>query len=271
MSIEKDILKRVKASVGAEASAAPNAPAAGLQPAVTTEVPVQVIPQAPVAPAPDAAIAEARAEAAKLKAERDEIQKQRDAELVELTRLKAEQSQRSQLDWDKLAELDGDEREKVLVRHMKAMVDQKVQDALQQLNPLKEQVARADRLAREQEIERAYPGTSDKYRDAMHAFMDANPSVTAVQALKAVADPADLMAQPSRTSTPAQSVHVEVGRPTRSVGMPATATAQQNASPQEKMRASIEARQSGNWATANKLQQEAVLDRLSAAGVIRQG
>lgn len=140
-----------------------------------------------------------------------EASKARDSELSAFQQLEAQKMQ-----LPSTTELDGmtqGEASLKIAEHMKAYQDATIRGLVKNLNetvvePLQRDVSAAMRGRHEQEIDRVYPGMSDKYGPKVHDMLAKSPNLTAIEALKAVANPGDLMQSVQTPKTPAPAAGV---------------------------------------------------------------
>ena len=235
---------------------------------------------APVAPPPPAAPSIDPGEHQRLQEQLDQTRQQlaafaeqSKADSAELAARRAQEAQKMQLPSEsELDEMGAGKAALMVAEATKAYADARERALADDLNrnviqPNQEKMGRIARVTAEQEVERAYPGMMGKYGPAMHDYMATNPRTSAIQALKAVADPRDLSTALSAQPTTPQAVsqeaaaHVDTGRPGNVQGTPAQRTDSQPTA-RDKMVQAAELRKSGDYEGAKAARRDVLKERL---------
>lgn len=264
------------APAGAQSPAQPAKPEEGASQPVPAAAPAPVAPTpAPAAPGIDPAEHQRiQGELDKANTQIADFAKQSQAAGQEIAAFRMQEAKKMQLPSE--SELNEMSQGEAIARGAaatKAYVDasqRAVADDLRLnvIQPNEEKMGRIGRVTAETEANTVYPGMMGKYGPAMHNYMDSNPNTSAVQALKAVADPRDLSvalsAQPTTPGAVPETVaaHVDTGRPSNVQGTPAQPSSEQP-TVRDKMQAAVKAREAGDFDGAKALRLEAIKDRLA--------
>jgi hypothetical protein len=245
---------------------APAAPAPAPEPAPSpTPAPSPEAPPVPTAPpAVDQKLLEAERALALARAQIDqqraEIEERRLEEQVRKNR-------KIELPKEELWEEDPAKARRMLTEHTKEALVQLEVDLRKEFNAslvrMGADVVELRQTSSEQQVLKAFPHLQlEKYRPAWEAKM-AEKDLTAVEAMRLVADPADLMPQAAPSTTPGQSpvAHMEGGRPTRSPTMPAPSTPKPT--DEQRLRAASELADKGDTQGAKAVQLNVLRDRLT--------
>ncbi len=260
------------ADAGKPAHGAPNAAPPPSQPAAAV-----VPPPAPAAPAaPATPPAPPAVDVAALQARLNELQASNESLNAQVQALRAappvpveiKLPPKEQLDAMPQSELAEFIARQVSGHTMAAVQSQMAALKSQAIDPLAANLNAVRKAEAEKALKGLFPRLDlEKYRPAFEAKLTQNRSLTFEDAIRLVADPADLMpGDPAMTSAPqaGAGVHMETGVPSRTAATPAPA--QKEPTEAELISAANEARLRGDTYSQRKLMERATKLRLGFTG-----
>jgi len=261
------LIPKAQAKPGSGVGQSEPAPAQAAPPPVTPPAAAPVTPPAPPAPPPPPAVAAPDPQVAELlqRLERVEAEnrnlRNRKIEVPEI-KLPATKEQLDAMPQGEAIAL----MAQALGGHMRAAVEAVNQGLTsfeaEKLDPLRDNLNAVRKRDAETSLKGKFPRLDlEKYRPKFEDVLRRHRTLNFEEAIRMVADPADLMpADAPMTPAAASVAHVETGLPARTASIPAATPKPPSAS--ELMAQAAEARRSGNPHLANKLQEQALKVKL---------